>query len=74
MNDSKQHEPYLLPVNTFEDRCVNQCNVYPKCPCGTYDAKYGIINKQKADGCLMSAAQFLLIVIFIIAIFFLISL
>lgn len=54
MNDSKQYVPDLKPVNSFDERCVNQCNLYPECPCGKYDVKFGIMNKQKADGCIVT--------------------
>lgn len=66
MNDSKQYQPDLTPVNSFDERCVNQCNLYPECSCGKYDAKFGIINKQKADGCIVTILNAIVITFVVI--------
>lgn len=52
MNDSKQSQPDLKPVNNVEEKCVHRCNLYPQCPCGAFDTKHGIVDTKKADGCM----------------------
>lgn len=70
MNDSKQTPPELTPVNSFEEKCVNRCNLYPQCPCGKFDQKHGIVDKKKANGCIVQIIAILLFSIIFCALYY----
>lgn len=62
----------LKPVNTIEDKCTNRCNLYPTCPCGAYDAKHGIVDQKKADGCITKGIAAMLLIGIVAGLYYLV--